>query len=486
MEWNKGPDSPHIDTTQAFRRLPLAEIMAHRRESRLERRLNAVDLATLGVGAIVGTGIFVLTGVAAAEYAGPGVILSFIVSGITAALAAIVYTELAAMLPAAGSAYTYAYVSLGEVIAWLVGWNLLLEYVVAASAVSIGWGGYLGDLFASFGLPLPAAWTSSPLAGGTLNVPAIVVPLTAVALLSMGAREGASANRLIVMVKLAAIGLFLVVGALHVNPTNWSPFLPFGATGVIHGAAIVFFAYLGFDAVATAAEEVQDPRRDMPRGILASLGLSTLLYVAVAAVITGLVSYTRLDTPSPVTTALLAVCAGWATSAVALGALAGLSSVLIVSLFALSRILFAIARDGLLPPFFTRLNERSGTPTRALWTVGLLIAALSSFLPVGTIAELANIGTLTAFIAVAAGVLVLRRTQPAAERPFRVPWVPWLPLLSIALSFYLMLNLPRLTWIRFAVWLAAGLVIYGVYGFRHSRLRQLAAEDRETDPVHLR
>lgn len=436
---------------------------------RLRRQLTALDLTVFGVGAIIGTGIFVLTGVVAARFAGPGVVLSFILAGVVSAMAAIVYAELAAMVPVAGSAYTYAYAALGGLAAWIIGWDLILEYTVAAGAVAIGWSGYLADVLASLGLPLPRTLTAGPLEGGLVNLPAVAVVAGLTALLIRGTREGAEATHAAVATKLLVLAVFLAVGIPRVDPANWRPFLPFGPEGVLRGAGLIFFAYIGFDAVSTAAEEVRRPQRDLARGILGSLALSSLLYVAVAAVLTGIVPYTELDVPSPIASALLRLGLRWAGGLVAVGALAGLTSVLIVNLYAQSRIFFAMARDGLLPQLFAATG-RNQTPRWALSLTGIGVATLGALLPVQVVAELANIGTLAAFVIVSIGVIVLRRVHPEWERPFRVPWVPWLPGLTAVASLYLALQLPHLTWIRFAAWLALGLVFYATYGRHRSRL----------------
>lgn len=432
--------------------------------------LGVADLTALGVGAVIGTGIFVLTGLAAANYAGPGVVFSFILSGFAAALAAMVYAELAASIPSAGSAYTFSYVSLGEIIAWLVGWNLILEYLVAAGAVSIGWSSYLRDLLQSVGITLPAAYTSSPFDGGIVNLPAALIVLLITGLIITGTQHSTTANKIIVVAKLAAIGLFIALGVQHINPANWQPLLPYGISGVFHGAAIVFFAYIGFDAVATASEEVKNPQRDLPRGIIWSLVISTILYVAVATILTGMVKYTNLNTASPVAAALLRVGIPWASALVSIGALAGLTSVLLVAMYGQSRIFFTMARDDLLPPIFDWLHPRLRTPLWDSVIIGALVALIGAFLPIGLVAELANIGTLSAFIAVSVGVIILRRTNPELHRPFRLPWMPVIPVLTIISAGYLALNLPPLTWIRFAAWAAIGLIIYMLYGYRNSKL----------------
>ncbi len=455
-----------------WRKKPVEIALDFRKENKrgLVPTLGVLDLTALGVGAVIGTGIFVLTGVAAANYAGPGVVFSFILSGITAGLAALVYAELAAAIPSAGSSYTFAYVSLGEIVAWLVGWNLILEYLVAAGAVSIGWSSYLGDLLRSVGIALPAAYTSSPFDGGFINVPAALIVLLITVLIIAGTQHSATANKIIVAGKLAAIGLFIALGVRHIDPANWQPLLPYGISGVIHGAAIVFFAYIGFDAVATASEEVKNPQRDLPRGIIWTLAVSTILYVAVAAILTGMVKYTGLNTASPVATALLRVGIPWASAIVSVGALTGLTSVLLVAMYGQSRIFYAMARDDLLPPIFDWLHPRLRTPVWDSVIIGVIVALIGAFFPIGLVAEMANIGTLSAFIVVSIGVIILRRTNPDLQRPFRLPLMPLIPVLTIFLTGYLALNLPPLTWVRLGVWIVIGLVIYWAYGYRNSKM----------------
>lgn len=452
-----------------FRVKSLDEIMAEHERRGLRRRLGPFDLVFLGVGAIIGTGIFVLTGVAASRFAGPGVIISFVLAGAASALAALVYAELASMVPVAGSAYTYAYAGLGELVAWVIGWDLILEYIVAAGAVAIGWSGYLASFLEAAGLSVPAWMSAPPGNGGVVNLLALPVVLFVAAFLTWGTRLSATANNVVVLVKLAAVVAFLVVGARRVDPSLWFPMFPYGLGGVITGASIVFFAYIGFDAVSTAAEEVTNPRRDLPRGILGSLAVSASLYVGVAAVLTGLVSWRELDVPSPLAFALARHGLPWASAVISLGAIAGLTSVIIVNMFGQTRVFFAMARDGLLPRWFSRLHPRYHTPAVATWFTAAAVFAIAGFLPIGLVAELANIGTLAAFVLVSLGVIVLRRVRPDQPRPFRVPLFPWTPLAAMASSLYLMANLPRTTWLRFIVWLAAGLLVYFLYGRHASR-----------------
>jgi APA family basic amino acid/polyamine antiporter len=451
---------------------PIDQLLAakDRHSHRMPRTLDALDLTNLGVGAIIGTGIFVLTGVAAANYAGPAVVLSFVLAGIASGMAAFIYAEMATAVPVAGSAYTYTYVSMGEMLAWLVGWNLALEYLVASGAVAIGWSSYFVDLLQSAGISLPTALTTSPLSGGIVNLPAAFIVLAITALIIIGTQHSSTANKYIVAAKLAAIILFIAAGVRHIDPANWQPFLPFGVPGIMHGAAIVFFAYIGFDAVSTAAEEVKNPRRDLPIGIIASLLVATVLYLLVSLVLTAVVPYTELDTASPVATAMLRLGLPWVAALISVGALAGLTSVLLVTLYGQSRIFFAMARDGLLPPIFEWVHPRLQTPLWDSIIIGILVAAAGALLPIGVVAEMANIGTLSAFTAVSVSLLILRKKRPDLPRPFRIPWVPWFPILSIGASVYLAANLPTVTWIRFAAWIILGLVLYFLYGRKHSLL----------------
>lgn len=455
-----------------FRTKPIDQLIRETREEghRLKRTLGAVDLTALGIGAIIGTGIFVLTGVVASRFAGPAVTISLLISGIAAALTALVYAELASMVPVSGSAYTFSYAALGEIIAWIIGWDLILEYSVAAGAVSIGWSSYIVDLFRSIGLSLPKSFTACPSDGGVVNLPAAIIVILITSLLIRGTHESTLVNTIIVAAKLLAILLFIAVGIGFVRAENWAPFAPFGWPGIMRGAAIIFFAYIGFDAVSTAAEEVKNPRRDLPTGIIASLGISTLLYLTVATILTGMVPYRELSTASPVAWSLLKVGVKWASAVVSVGALAGLTSVLLVNIYGQSRIFFAMSRDGLLPPVFSRVHPVFQTPVFVTLLTGSVVAMTGAFLPIQTVAELANIGTLFAFILVSIGVVVLRRTKPEVRRPFRTPLVPYVPATAALFSLYLASSLPLLTWIRFTIWLFLGLLIYYLWGRKHSRL----------------
>ena len=466
--------APYLMAMELFgRRKPIDAILAEGADDRhgLERTMGALGLTALGVGAIVGTGIFVLTGVAAAKYAGPGIVLSFVIAGIVSALAALCYAELASAVPIAGSAYTYAYATLGEFIAWIIGWDLILEYALGAAAVSIGWSAYFSDFLAtSLHLTIPKALHASPFNGGIIDLPAAIIVLLISALLVRGTSESNRVNQIIVTIKLLIVALFLIVGAGHVNPANWHPFLPFGVGGVFSGASIIFFAYIGFDMVSTSAEEVREPKRDLPRGIIGSLAICTVLYILVAGVLTGMVPFAQLNVASPVSFALIHVGLNWAGSIIAVGAIAGLTTVLLALLFAQSRIFFAMSRDGLMPPLFARIHPTFRTPYLSQAVIGIVVAFLAALTPIDVIAELVNIGTLGAFVLVSLGVMILRRREPQLARGFRVPGLPWLPLLSIAGCLFLIANLPWLTIVRFIVWLAIGLVVYFAYSRRRSKV----------------
>ncbi len=461
---------------------PIDRIMkqSDEKDGGLKRTLTAFSITLLGIGAIVGTGIFVLTGVAAANYAGPGLILSFIVAGVASGLAAICYAEFASTVPIAGSAYTYSYATLGELVAWIIGWDLILEYAVGAAAVSIGWSGYIVDLLkSSLGIVIPKALATSPFSGGIINLPAFLIILLITALLILGTSESTKVNNIIVIVKLVVIAFFLIVGFGHIQPANWSPFLPFGVGGIFRGASIIFFAYIGFDQISTSAEESRNPSRDLPLGIFLSLLVCTILYIAVTAVLTGMVSYKQLNVASPVSHALILVGLNTAGSIISFGAVCGLTTVLIVLLYGQSRIFFSMARDGLLPGIFSRVHPRFRTPYASSLLIGAFVALIAGLTPIDVVAELTNIGTLTAFVLVSAAVLILRRTQPDLRRGYRVPFVPVIPILSVLASLVLIVSLPLVTIIRFFVWLIIGLIVYFAYSRHHSRLDHDEASGEE-------
>lgn len=438
----------------------------------LKRVLGAWDLTLLGIGAIIGTGVFVLTGVAAAKYAGPALIISFIIAGLACAFAALCYSEFASMIPQSGSAYTYSYVAFGEIVAWILGWDLILEYGLASSAVASGWSGYFQSLLAGFGFEFPKAISSAfnPSEGTFIDLPAVIVVLLVTLLLSRGVKESAKFNAIMVFVKIAVVLLFIVVGAWYVEPDNWKPFMPFGFSGVTTGAAVVVFAYFGFDAVSTAAEEVKNPQINLPIGIISALAICTVLYIVVSLVLTGVVPFHMLNVKDPVSFALVVIGKDWAAGFISLGAIIGITTVLVVMMFGQTRLFFAMSRDGLLPNMLSKVNEKSKIPITSTWVTGILVALFAGFIPLDKLAELTSIGTLFAFSTVSIGVAVLRKTQPKVERGFRTPLVPIVPSLAVLFCVYLMLQLSAFTWKGFIVWLVIGLVIYSIYGYRNSKL----------------
>ncbi len=454
-----------------FRIKSIDSLLSMDEAKKLTKQLGALDLMFLGIGGIVGTGIFVLTGVAAAKYSGPALIISFLMCGFACSLAALMYAELASMVPVAGSAYTYAYATMGEVIAWIMGWNLVLEYALSAATVASGWSGYFTGIFKTLGMPLPDILTKVPQDGGIVNLPAVLISLFVTYMLYIGMRDSARLNNILVVVKLAALALFLALASPAVEQTNWEPFMPFGFSGVAAGAAIVFFAFFGFDAVSTAAEETKNPKRDLPIGIIGSLAVCTVLYMGVGIVLTGVVPYTELNNPEPVAYALRHIGYNFGSALVAVGAVAGMTTVLIVFIYGQTRIFFVMARDGLLPDVLCKLHPKYRTPHVVTWMTGIGVALAGGFINIGVIAELANIGTMCAFIMVSAGVLVLRKTRPDIHRPFKCPAVWVVGPLAILSVGYLMLNLPQATWIRFVIWTAIGVVVYLAYGRNRSPLK---------------
>jgi APA family basic amino acid/polyamine antiporter len=495
---------------QLFLKKPLDMLLEEARsEHRLRRVLGPVQLSSLGVGAIIGTGIFVLVGVAAHDRTGPALMLSFVAAGLTCIFAALCYAEFASMVPVAGSAYTYAYATLGELFAWIIGWDLILEYAVASSTVAHGWSHYFQDFLRFFGIQLPFVFTNAPFdfdpatgalvgTGTWFDLPAIVITILVTIVLVKGIQESATFNTVIVVVKLAIVLFVIVVGAWYINPANWTPFAPFGYTGVsffgttlfgqtgpagepvgmLAGAAIVFFAYIGFDSVSTHAEEARNPSRDVPIGIMVSLVLCTTLYIAVAAVITGMVRYDQINIDAPVSDAFRQVGLPWAQLLIAIGAVAGITSVLLVMMLSQPRIFLAMARDGLLPAnFFGAVHERFRTPWKSTILTGVMVAIMAALLPLRVLAELVNIGTLLAFVIVCVAVLIMRHTHPEAHRPFRVPLFPYVPILGILSCLLLMFSLPPENWVRLGIWLAVGLLIYFAYSRKHSLLGKTLLTD---------
>jgi basic amino acid/polyamine antiporter, APA family len=489
-----------------FRRKDVTALQAELADDQsLKRALGPINLVTLGIGAIIGAGIFVLTGQAAANYAGPAIVYSFILAGLACAFAGLCYAEFAAMIPIAGSAYTYGYATLGELFAWIIGWDLILEYLFAASTVAVGWSGYVVSFLRDLGINIPAEFTSAPYThvtppdaglnvwrlftegwsstGAVLNLPAMFIVGVITILLIIGISESASFNNVVVVIKITVVLLFIAFGMAYINRENWEPFIPpaagegkFGWDGIVRGAGVIFFAYIGFDAVSTAAQETKNPQRDMPIGILGSLVICTILYIAVALVLTGIVNYTKLNVPDPIAVGINEVgpALAWLRPVVKIGAIAGLSSVILVMLLGQPRIFYTMSKDGLLPPIFSVVHPKFRTPWLASAVTGVFAMAFAGLLPIGLLGELVSIGTLLAFAIVCAGVLVLRYTDPERPRPFRTPLVPVVPVLGILACVYLMLGLPVDTWARLIIWMALGLAIYFLYGRRHSKVGMAA------------
>ena len=459
----------------------------------MSKTLGLASIVAMGIGAIIGAGIFVLTGTAAAKYAGPGIMLSFVLGGVACAFVGLCYAELAAMLPVCGSSYTYTYATLGEIFAWIIGWDLILEYAMGAATVAVGWSGYILSLLRNVGLNFPSALAAAPgtavklpdgtMATGLVNLPAALIVALLTAMLVFGTKESARLNNIMVAVKLTVVVAFIALGAGFIKAANWHPFVPdntgafgdFGWSGVLRGSSVVFFAFIGFDAVSTCAQEAKNPQRDMPRGILGALAVCTLLYIAVAAVLTGLVPYKSLDVADPIARGVDVIGLTWFSVLIKIGALAGLTTVILVLLYGQSRIFYTMAHDGLLPRLFSMVHPRLQTPYRSQLLIGGLVAVVAALVPIDVLGEMVSIGTLLAFVLVCGAVIYLRRSDAGAFRPFRVPGVPAVPLLGIAFCLVLMAGLPLLTWARLVVWLAIGLAIYWFYGKSHSVLRNRTA-----------
>ena len=442
-------------------------------QGQLQRCLTAFDVTLLGIGAIIGAGIFVVTGVVAATHAGPAIVVSYVIAGLACIFVALSYAELAASIGGCGSAYGYAYAGLGEIIAWIIGWDLLLEYGLGIATVSIGWSGYVENAFEAVGIHLPQSLVNSPAEGGYIDLPAVGIVMLLSLLLCMGVRESTRINSLVVGIKLLAIAIFVSIAVFHVDMNNWQVFMPFGWASTVQGAALVFFAYIGFDAVSCAAEETINPQRNLPIGIISSLLVCTLVYVIVSALLTLVVPYNTLDAKSPVAEVLLSLHHPFAAGMISAGAIAGLTTVLYVLYYGLSRIFLAISRDGLLPKRFAKLHPRTKTPVPVILVSGVIMALAAGLTPIGELAELVNIGTLAAFILVCGGVISLRITNPSMPRPFRLRFHPFIPVMGIILCSVLMCSLPAATWIRFIVWMIIGLGVYAMYGYKHSNARAL-------------
>ena len=491
-----------------FRRRSVADLQAEvLTDKSLKRALGPVNLTALGIGAVIGAGIFVLTGQAAAKYAGPAIVFSFVLAGLACAFAGLCYAEFSAMIPISGSAYTYGYATLGEFVAWIIGWDLILEYLFAASTVAVGWSGYVVSFLQELGITIPVAFTSGPYThvtppgaqwwniwrlftegwvstGAVLNVPAMFIVGFITFLLVLGIKESATFNNVVVAIKMSVILTFIAVGIAYINRNNWHPFIPpslapgeFGWGGVVRGAGVIFFAYIGFDAVSTAAQEAKNPQRDMPIGILGSLAICTVLYIAVALVLTGIVSYTRLNDPAPIAVAInsLGPSVAWLRPIIKIGAIAGLSSVILVMMLGQPRIFYTMSKDGLLPPVFSAVHPKFRTPWIAQILTGAIAMLVAGLFPIGLLGELVSIGTLLAFAIVCAGVFVLRFTDPEIPRPFRTPAFWLVAPLGVVFCGYLMYGLPPDTWARLIVWMAIGLVIYFTYSRRHSKLERPTA-----------
>ena len=509
-----------------FRTKSMSDLMPAEDEHGLKRVLTGTNLVLLGIGAIIGAGIFVLTGTAAAQYAGPAIVISFIIAGAGCLFAGLCYAEFASMIPVAGSAYTYGYATLGELVAWIIGWDLILEYLFAASTVAVGWAGYFTAFLTGLGIHLPPQYTGAPFGvegthtlvpsqicvdpatggvaveavsrtavsiancttqgfnviHGILNIPAMVLILLLTTLLVIGIKESARFNNIVVYVKVAIVLLVIGFGFFYVDTANWRPFIPpntgefghFGWSGILRGAGVIFFAYIGFDAVSTAAQEAKNPQRDLPIGILGSLAICTVLYILMALVMTGIAPYAELNVPHPVYVAIERAGPGlkWLGYLINIGAIAGLASVVLVMLMGQPRIFFTMANDGLLPAVFGKVHPKFRTPYVSTIVTGIVAALIAGLFPIGLLGELVSIGTLLAFVIVSGGIIVLRRTQPDLPRPFRTPLVPLVPILGILICGYMMYGLPTDTWLRLAIWMALGLAIYFAYGKQHSKLNR--------------
>lgn len=463
-----------LNLSNLFRKKRIGDLLKSKEGVQLKQTLGAFDLVMLGVGAIVGTGIFILPGTVAATHSGPAIIFSFIIAAIVCALAGMCYSEFSTAIPVTGSAYTYGYIVFGEIIAWLVGWALVLEYGLAAASVATGWSSYLVSLLEGLNIMIPPSLSGpfNPSGGTYINLPAILIVLAVSLLLSRGMQESAKINKIMVFVKVGVILLFIVVGVFYVKPDNWQPFMPFGFDGVLAGAALVFFAFLGFDAVSSAAEEVRNPQRDLPIGIIGSLLVCSLLYITMSLVMTGIAPYTDLNVGNPVSYVIQLVGQDWIAGVISLGAVTGMITVILVMLYGGSRLLFAIARDGLLPKTLYKVNPKNQTPVTNTWIFGILVAICAGIIPLSRLAELVNMGTLLAFMIVSIGVIFLRKNKDIPTGGFKVPLFPVLPIASFFACLFLVSQLSIQTWIACGIWFVIGIIIYLIYGRKHSRLNQ--------------
>lgn len=456
-----------------LRRKDVGLILDSNKSTPSQRHLGAFDVTLMGIGATIGTGVMVLTGVVAARDAGPAVIFSFIGAAIACILVALCYAEFASSIPTSGSAYAYTYVSLGESIAHLLGWSLILGYTVCSATVAGGWSAYFVSLLKELGIHIPNSLTTIPSQGGILNLPAIFIVFFVTFLLSKGTKESKKINNIMVLVKLAVIILFVVVGAFYIKPQNWHPFMPFGFKGVFAGAASVFLAFAGFDAVSTSAEEVKNPQRNLPIGIVSSLIVCTIIYIVVCLVLTGVTYYSKLNVGDAMSFVLSSVGQGWAASIISVGAVIGILAVMLAYNYGASRILFSMSRDGLLPKTFSKINKKTNVPSFSTWVIGCIGALLSGVVDLKQLADLANIILIGTFLLVAVSVIVLRKTHPALKRGFKVPLVPTLPIIAVICCLFLMFNLSKITWIYFTGWLVLGAVVYLTYSYKHSALHDI-------------
>ncbi|NMM62249.1 amino acid permease [Clostridium sp. P21] len=462
------------------RKKDVNSILDNNKNNSLERSLGAFDVTLMSIGATIGTGVMVLAGVVAARDAGPAVVLSFIASAIACTLVALCYSEFASSIPTSGSAYAYIYVSLGEFIAHLVGWSLFIGYTVCAATVASGWSSYFNSLLKQFGIKLPGAFVNIPSQGGLINIPAVVIVLVITLLLSRGTKESKKINNVMVFTKLGVIALFIVVGAFFVKPVRWQPFMPFGFKGVFAGAASVFLAFAGFDAVSTSAEEVKNPQKNLPIGIIASMIGCALIYVIVSLILTGMVHYTKLNVGDAMAYALSSVGQGWAASLLSVGAVIGILAVILAYVYGASRILFSMSRDGLLPRKYCSVNKKTNVPVFSTWVVGCLSALLSGVADIKQLADITNMVLLATFSLVAISIIILRKTHPKLERSFKVPLVPVLPLIAVACCVFLMFSLSKTTWLYFGIWVALGVVVYGVYSHKNSLLQSESSYNEYT------